>query len=425
MNFLNFNDNKVRTWSRLDNAGKLFPCITSKSDSKVFRFVCELYEDVDHEILQEALDETMEHFPLYRSVLKRGLFWYYLESCELKPIVREEDKTPCSPLYQSHVKTLLFDVTYYKKRINVEIFHSLSDGTGALNFLRMLVYLYLTKAHKDEIGDTPEGLDYNVSPHQSMTDSFEKHYKGKKSEKKKKRVKAYRIRGTPTPENRLTIIEGVLDTDTVVNISRQYGTTVTVFLTALMMCKIHEQMPEMAKKRPVVVTIPVNLRNYFDSESSRNFFSVINIPYNFKESSGKLEDVIEHVKKCFSEMITREALEESMNQYASLEHKFYMRIVPLPLKFLSLKIANKVFDNGVTASLSNISRIKMPDEVSKYIHLFDVFFSTNKLQICMCSYGSNMTITFTSPFADNDIQRNFFRALSEMGVKTEIATNLT
>ena len=64
-------------WSRLDNAAKIFPSTSSRKDPKVFRFSCELTEPVDGQTLQFALDRTMEKFPFYRSVLKKGLFWYY------------------------------------------------------------------------------------------------------------------------------------------------------------------------------------------------------------------------------------------------------------------------------------------------------------------------------------------------------------
>ena len=63
-------------------------------------------------------------------VLRKGLFWHYLEPCNLRPIVKEEYKEPCSRLYIRDKKTLLFEVTYYKKRINFEVFHVLTDGTG-------------------------------------------------------------------------------------------------------------------------------------------------------------------------------------------------------------------------------------------------------------------------------------------------------
>ena len=62
-----------QSWWTLDNAAKIFPSSSSSHDSKVFRFVCELRDPVEPEILQTALNKTMVRFPMYRSVLKRGL----------------------------------------------------------------------------------------------------------------------------------------------------------------------------------------------------------------------------------------------------------------------------------------------------------------------------------------------------------------
>lgn len=86
-------------WSRLDNAAKIFPPTSTKRDTKVFRFVCELTEPVDSGILQSALEETIQEFPLYRSILKKGLFWYYLEESNLRPQVEKESLPACSPIY--------------------------------------------------------------------------------------------------------------------------------------------------------------------------------------------------------------------------------------------------------------------------------------------------------------------------------------
>ena len=61
-------------WNRLDNAAKIFPPTSTKRDTKVFRFACELTEPVEEPLLQQALDQTLELFPFYRSILKKGLF---------------------------------------------------------------------------------------------------------------------------------------------------------------------------------------------------------------------------------------------------------------------------------------------------------------------------------------------------------------
>ena len=102
---------KAAAWTRLDNAAKIFPSTSSKADPKVCRFACELTEEVDPDILQQALDTVIEAFPVFRSVIRRGLFWYYFETSALRPVVAEESQPPCRPLYDPVVKSLLFSVT--------------------------------------------------------------------------------------------------------------------------------------------------------------------------------------------------------------------------------------------------------------------------------------------------------------------------
>ena len=54
--------------------------------------------------------------------------------------------------------------------------------------------------------------------------------------------------------------------------ARSYGVSITIFLTAMLLCSIHEEIPKNRQKRPIALMIPVNLRNYFPSQSMGNFF---------------------------------------------------------------------------------------------------------------------------------------------------------
>ena len=126
-------------WRKLDNAALAFPPATDKNDTRVFRMYCELKETVDPEILQTALVQTMEKYPLFQVVLRKGLFWFYLERREIRAVAKKEVKPPCSRLYIPDKKALLFEVSYYENRINFEVYHALTDGTGARNFLQELV----------------------------------------------------------------------------------------------------------------------------------------------------------------------------------------------------------------------------------------------------------------------------------------------
>src|SRR5690554_2195312 len=102
--------NRKVKWTKLDNASKIFPSTANNKDTKVYRIHCELIEEVNPEILQLALNLTIEAFPLYKSVLRRGLFWYYFEISNLSPEVEEERNPLCAPLYFRESRNLLFKV---------------------------------------------------------------------------------------------------------------------------------------------------------------------------------------------------------------------------------------------------------------------------------------------------------------------------
>ena len=98
---------KSKRWSKLDNAAKIFPSTIEKTDTRVFRFYCELTEDINPKILQVAVEHTLENFPNFKMTMKRGAFWYYLEEVDIIPIVNIESRAVCSNIYDENKKDLL------------------------------------------------------------------------------------------------------------------------------------------------------------------------------------------------------------------------------------------------------------------------------------------------------------------------------
>jgi hypothetical protein len=259
-------------WSRLDNAAKIFPPNTTKGDTKVFRLSCELYEAVDPGILAAALEAALDRFPFYRFIIRRGFFWYYFTPSDLQPRVREEYKAPCAPLYDVNRESLLFEVTYREKRINLEAYHALSDGAGALRFFKTIVYYYLLERHGMDETIRLEGND--ASDEQKGGDPFDRFYSKGSAPKMPPSPRAYRVRGERFPESRIGIIEGRLSTGAVIGKARACRATISEFLTALLICAIHEGMTSRDEARPVSITVPVDLRKYFGS-AAQNFFGII------------------------------------------------------------------------------------------------------------------------------------------------------
>lgn len=407
---------KDKKWYKLDNAAKIFPPTSNRKDPKVFRFACELYENIEEEILQKALDKTLEEYPLFLSSLKKGLFWYYLESSNVYPKVKKEENIVCDRIDND----LLFRVSYYRKRINLEVYHALTDGTGTLYFLRSLVTNYLIIKHnikKQIIIDT-------TSVYEKESDSFEKYYKRSKKIKIPKNTRAYNLSGNKYPEDHLKVIEGIVSTSAILSLTKKYNTTVTVYLTSILIKSIGSTMSIKDKRKPVVVTIPVNLRKYFKSNTARNFFNTITVDYKFNDSNDNLEEIIKNIDKQFKMKLTKEHLDQQMNSLAVLENVFVIRLVPVFIKDLVLKYFHARSRKEQTIALSNVGIVEMPSELQSYIKLFDVFASTDSMQICMCSYLDNMLLSFTSHFIDTEIQKNFFKELTKEHIKVTINTNV-
>ncbi|WP_353947975.1 hypothetical protein ABNN70_12535 [Sporolactobacillus sp. Y61] len=408
-------------WSRLDNAALIFPAAAGKADTQVFRISCELYDRVDPAILQDVLDQTIRIFHVYQSVLKRGFFWYYLESTDRMPIVHEENTPPCSAIYRKNRKNLLFDVSYYNNRVNLEVYHVLSDGTGALHFLRTLITKYLSQRHQI----TEPSLDYDASAMQMSDDSFHKYYTGSPNVRQNRRGYACRLRGRKYPEDRLKIMTGWVNLRPLLDAAHQYHTTLTVFLGACLMMAISETVPARAKRRPIVLDVPVNLRGHFPSSTVRNFFSVLLIGYDYWNLSASFEDVVKKIGDDLRIGLSKENLTRIIEAYSAVENNIFSRITPLFIKDRVLRAAYDLAMRRSTAGFSNLGVISMPHEVETFIRSFDVCSGTNGLQICMCSYQDRLSVSFSSPLISSEIQRRFFRTLTNLGAKVEMATNPT
>jgi hypothetical protein len=57
------------------------------------------------------------------------------------------------------------------------------------------------------------------------------------------------------------------------------------------------------------------------------------------------------------------------------------RIIPLPIKDLALKFANKLTDRGITSSFSNVGKIELPHEFEPYVNQFSICVSARRPQI--------------------------------------------
>lgn len=408
-------------WRSLENTAKIFPATSGKKDERVFRISCQMKEEIRPDKLQEALDLCVQDYRLFLCVLRVGLFWNYLEESHLHPQVREEYRPPCSRIYVRDQKNLLFEVTYYRKRISFETYHALTDGTGAMQFVRTLVYRYLMLVHPEQVrGQNLSQVQPDATEEEKEEDSFSRYYSDQGKEEKIPRYRAHQLRYHRTESGAIHLTEGILPVKEMLAEAKKYGTTLTVYLTAVFLCAIAKDMSAHQKKKPVVLMIPVNLRNYFPSESVRNFFGWIDIGYDFSSQSQEFSDVVAYAADFFRKELTPERIAARMNSLMKMERNPLMRLLPLPVKLWGMQAGAALACGDGTAVFSNIGKICMPEECRGLIDWFDFYTTTPKMEICMCSYEDRLTISFTSAFTESRIERNFFRMLTSRGIPVQL-----
>ncbi|MDA3146883.1 alcohol acetyltransferase [Leucobacter sp. UCMA 4100] len=448
-----------RAWVRLDNASNIFLAARSDVDPKVFRVSAEVDHEVDPELLQRALDTTFDRYPLYHSVLRSGIFWYYLQDSDLRPRVRPESQHTCAPIYFDDKRALLFRVIYHRKRIMLEIFHALSDGTGALWFLSDLVEEYVWLRSPEAAG-TPGGPKLEIdqgwgSPvargipapepmHELVADSFSEHFAGKraagdepkpqsgdgaaryalreaKGALRPKGGRVYRVRGTRTPDNRTRLVELTAPAGEVIALAKAEGVSLTMYLTALLLDSVNRASGGLGKARTMGVSIPVNLRQHFPSTSARNFFATVRVEHRFGEGLDDIGSICRDLDEQFRPQATREALEAKVQKLIAFERMALLRIVPRALKNVILRQINRANNRGLTVALSNLGNVRLPGQAEAHVGRMLFHVASVRPQFCAMSHAGELTISFTSPFVETDHVREFARRLTEAGVHVTVA----
>ena len=191
-------------WVRLDNAAKIYPAARRKNWSNVFRQSVTLHDDIDIPVLQSALHIMVKRFPSIAARLRKGAFWYYLQQVEAAPEIKEEYSYPLVYMSKEEMRKCAFRVIVYRNRIAIEFFHSLTDGTGALIFLKNLVAEYLEQKYNIIIPHEHGITDRTISPKdEELEDCFLKN--AGKVPLSRKDTNAWHMYGEPQKDGFLSL----------------------------------------------------------------------------------------------------------------------------------------------------------------------------------------------------------------------------
>ena len=412
-------------WRRLDNSAKIFPISGGKKYSTVFRLSVILKDRIQPEILKQAVQITLKKYKSFQVRMKSGFFWNYLEHNPKEPIIEEEKDYPCKYINPKTNNNYLFKVTYFEKKINIDIFHSLTDGNSGNTFFREIIYTYLELCHPD-ILKTEERHIRKIEEYDTE-DSYMKNY-DKKAKSNASSKKAYILKGKKIRLGAISTIHQLIDLEALKKEAKKNNSTITQYMTAVLIWSIYQENYLKTKgKKPIKVCIPVNLKKYFASKTMSNFFSYITVEAEMKKDNlNTFDKILEFVKKDFSKKLEEEEIIKTMSTNVKLGNNPFIRIIPLVIKKILVRLSYIEIRKYTTITYSNIGRIGIIGKYKDYIEYFVMLIApepVEKIKCSSCTFENTMTMTFTSILDDNSIEKRFYQFLKEKGISIQIESN--
>ncbi len=408
-------------WTRLDHAGKLYATVGNDTNSSTFRLSATLMQVIDPEVLQAATLKTMQRYQKFNVRLSGGFFWHFLARNHAPLVIEEETDYPCFPIRSRGPGAHLLRVLYFEKRISVEFFHALTDGTGALEFLKTLLHSYFAELGIEILADGA------VLPADSLPrlgedfDSFVQYREycleiaGPKLESA---PRARHIEGTPFDPAGHNVVEAVMETASLKEASKRLEVSVTALMAAVALKALAVTLPG-PNNLPFIISLPVNLRQVFPSKSLRNFFVVVNIG-GHTDPSLPLAEVATAVRAEMAQKLTKASLARFVTETMRFDRNLASRFTPNLIKRSAIRYGFNRYGQGATSmTLSNLGLVKLPPQMTPLVERLDFHLypgAETPINLASVSYGPYCTITFSRSIVEAD----FIRAYVDI-LKTEVS----
>lgn len=409
--------NPAKTWYKLDNSGKLYPSVSSRKHSAMFRLSATMKNEVNGDLLQEAVDNIIKRFPTMNTHIRPGVFWYYKEENKARLLIEHKDSFPTSNINWRKKYTHPLNVTYSDKKIMIDFFHAITDGHGGMVFFKTLIGEYLRLCGVD-IPYASGVLDPSTSPNQEeLEDAVTKMPLPKKA----KRIfenPAYRFPTGKANKRQTSLITYTLSASRLKEKAKQLTVSVNDYIVgALLYIGYKEQLKDHHHKmQPVRVSVPVNMRRFFPNESVRNCSWIVHPKIVPPYEDFTFEKAVLVTKAFMQEALIPENLYKGIAPNLLIEKNIFLRMMPLFIKNILIKAVYKaIMAKSSTTTLSNLGIFVAPLEMMRHIDFIDFTLSETKDPGVIASFvttNDTLRLAFISN-QENHILANEFATLLE------------
>ncbi|MBN1411985.1 MAG: hypothetical protein JW969_14145 [Spirochaetales bacterium] len=413
-------------WYRMDNTGTVFSLISAKRITWLFRIAATLAEPVDIAVLQEALNMTILRYPYFRVHMRWGVFWHYWDSVQGMPRVIRDSQFPCEKMKLGWKGILPFRLRATYNRVAVEFHHSVTDGTGAINFFETLIcqYFSLKGVRINDWGnvlcvtDTPEPAEWE--------DAYKIHYNSS-IPKPEKYSRAYQLPYKVLRGKEQYIITGVINLSDLQNVTREKGVSLTEYLVAVYLDALQDIYFSREKKasKPLRILVPVDGRKMYATRTMRNFFFPVLPGIDPRLGREDFDDILKEVHHFMRIEVTARYINQQLKRNIASEFSPIIRFMPLFLKKILMSLAYKRLGEYQRSGVfSNLGIITLPAEVKERITSFQFLPASTPIVKTICgavSYNGMLYLSFCRLIKEPYVEKLFFRKLVKAGIPVKIS----
>lgn len=421
-----------RGWLDLDNAAKLFPAIISNDLTSVFRITATLKAPVRYSAIKEAVEITSKRFPYFRVSLGNGIFWHFLEFNSQLPRIQVEEEIPCTAFAVKRIREPLYRVLIKNKRISVEFIHILTDGAGALEYLKSLLYTYLTLTGRHILSPGEIILPGMSLSEEEFEDGYNKFFK--KMPPPSKLVKAWHLPFKLNKRPRLRLLCAEVNVSEILEVSRKHGVSVTDYFASVYLFSLqkifllHGERNKRDKREVLRVQVPVNMRKKFPSRTMRNFSLYVLPEVDMRLGTYTFEEIIRSVHHQMQLSTDIKQISRFLSYNVSHEKLLIVRIIPLFIKEMVIAaIYRKLASKRWTGMVTNLGRVTLPEEMEELIDSFELIPPppNKKVKIvgAMVSYKDKLRICFCNITQCRELERYILKHLVDAGIHVKILNN--
>ena len=380
-----------------------------------------LTEEINTAHMQTALEKAAQRYPNFHSVLASGGKGLVYELSNDKPVLQDGDKK--RKLASDELHGFPYCVSCEGNMLKLSVHHGITDGYGATEFIKTLLYYYLKECGKPVTAD--ENIRLLEAPYDEAAEEELSHLKYYDRDFKQEQPQFGEVKLFSLPvefwdeagKYEFKHFKLSMSVKQAAGFARQCGSSVTALINAVM-CKAFQTAYDLEGKL-LINSITSNFRRLLPSDTLHNFSGWFLSFYTPEMHGMSLAQTAAVMKG----MITRNNTKQNAVKVLSERTAKGLKYREMPFdEIFADKPGNMMEKKAVRQSLggliTNVGALGVTESMQPWIEDMELYIPaiTAPIVFGINSVGDALTVSVVQSFEDEDIVKAFCKVCDENGL---------